>query len=82
MNRYVQIEDMNWPDISTDTTDIAWKLNHSPDSLTREDQLVAASVICAYRQIVNDTQKKRNMVCKALKDHVPTAKRVIKPEEK
>jgi len=82
MDRYVQIEDMNWPDIGTPTTDIAWKLNHAPDSLTREDQLVAASVICAYRELVNGTQKKRNMVCKALKDHVPTTKRVIPQKEK
>jgi len=72
MSRYVKIKDMVFPSVREDVREIAWKLTHSPKSLTRADELVAASVISAYCQMVSDTQKKRNMVCKALKAHVPT----------
>ena len=74
MSRYLQIKDMVWPTVGEDVKEIAWKLTHSPSSMTRADQLVAASVISAYCQMVNDTQKKRNMVCKALKQQVPTGR--------
>lgn len=63
---------MSWPSIDTDVKDLAWKFTHSPTSVTRRDELVAASIISAYCQMVNDTQKKRNMVCKALKHQLST----------
>jgi len=32
--------------------DIEWRLRYAPDAMTREDQLVAASVLAAYRCLV------------------------------
>lgn len=58
--------DMVWPSCNESIRDIAWTLRHAPDTLKRSDKLIAASVIEAYLQMVGDTQKKRNAVCKAL----------------
>ncbi len=76
-NSFVPVgEDMVWPSIKECITDIAWKLRWSPNSLTFQDKVVAASVISAYRDLVSTTQKKRNLVCREIqKDYrtEPTA---------
>ena len=43
--RYGEAEGTTWP---INVSGIEWKLRYSPDSLTREDELVLASVVHAY----------------------------------
>lgn len=58
--------DMTWPSCSEEMAGLAWRLRYARDSITDADKMIAASVIDAYLQLVSDTQKKRNMVCKEL----------------
>ena len=44
-HRYVTVADTTWP---VDVGDLEWALRYDPDSLTREDQLVIASVVHSY----------------------------------
>lgn len=60
--------EMTWPSYNEAVSEVEWKLRHAPESMTRSDQLTAASVIAAYMQMIGDTQKKRNAVCKSLRE--------------
>ena len=60
--------EMTWPSYNEAVREIGWKLRYLPESLTRGDQLTAAGVISAYMQMIGDPQKKRNTVCKALRE--------------
>jgi hypothetical protein len=59
---------MCWPriDISKDDSEtLEWRLRYSTPS--REDILLSASIIAAYRALVLSTQKNRNMIARILK---------------
>jgi hypothetical protein len=59
---------MIWPSYNRAVSEIEWKLRHAPESMTKGEKLAAASVIAAYMQMIGDTQRKRNAVCKALRE--------------
>lgn len=61
---------MSWPLPQRDSGDVPsveWKLRYNPKSLTKEESLYAASVLDAYRKMIFDPTKKRQMVVKNLR---------------
>jgi len=62
---YLKIKDMTWPMPGHRMDEIEWLLRYGQP--THMDQMGAASIIAAYRQMVSDTQAKRNMVISALR---------------
>lgn len=53
---------MTWPAPGERLSDIEWNLRYSPSSLSRADQLVLASVVAAYTQMIGDPVRKREKV--------------------
>ena len=49
-----------WPN-PHDPNEIEWKLRYAPDSRTRADMMVAASVMDAYRNIINLDSRTRQL---------------------
>jgi hypothetical protein len=54
---YVAFDGMTWPN-PADPLEVEWSLRYGAPS--REQMLVAASVVAAYRQLVEDPQRIRN----------------------
>lgn len=75
--RHIKVpDDSLWPlpDMEDDDSPVSWKLRYAPDSMTRAEQLFAASVIQAYGYLVVDaTKTKRDLVAKTIRDHLETA---------
>jgi hypothetical protein len=66
---YVSINDeMTFPNPANEkVSHIEWKLRYAPETLTRGEELIAASVFSAYKELVmRKSQKARNMVCTAI----------------
>lgn len=59
--------DMTWPGAGQRARELAWKLRYSPEAVNIKEMLVVASIIEAYLELTTCTQKKRDMVCGALK---------------
>lgn len=53
--RYGHIDGTAWPVNLTDEDEggLEWKLRYAPEHLTREDQLVLASVVAAYTHLTS-----------------------------
>lgn len=64
---YRNIGDMTWPAPCEEMGDLEWRLRFSRDETSKSDRMLAASIISAYRQMIVDTQQKRNMIAKELK---------------
>ena len=63
--KYTHVADgMTWPQPGEAMGEVEWRMRYNKPS--REDILYAASVMSAYRQMVWDTQRKRNFVCATL----------------
>lgn len=54
---YLNFDGMTWPN-PADPNDVEWALRYGEP--TREQRMVAASFIAAYRQLVADSQRRRN----------------------
>lgn len=70
MSRYVTIEAedgsmMNWPADNSEMGVLEWTLRYSKP--TTQDLLVAASVVAAYRNLIDLPQKRRNKRCSQIK---------------
>lgn len=59
-NRYVSFGEMTWP---RPDTDLGWRLRYTPESLTRSDQLVLASIVDAYQELVTGKTVARRNAC-------------------
>lgn len=57
MKTYLRFDDMTWPN-PDDPMDIEWKLRYGQP--TQSERHIAASMIAAYKQLVNDPQRRRN----------------------
>ena len=56
----------SWPGIY-EASQLNWRLRYSPDSITREDQLVLASILGSYSYMMYDTNRAtRDLVSKDL----------------
>ena len=65
--KFAVFDDMTWPVPGEEVADIEWRLRHSHAELSTEDRLFVASVLSAYRQMFEDTVKKRNSVVRNLR---------------
>ena len=59
-----RFDGMSWPVPDKDMADLGWKLRYG--SPTRTDLYAAAEALSAYRQMVNDPEKKRRIVIRNL----------------
>lgn len=59
-------DDVTWP--SFDQGDCEWRLRHANDEEVLKDRFVLASIVAAYRELIKLPQKRRNEICKALKE--------------
>lgn len=67
MGNFARFGGMTWPmPLEDDDDSVQWRLRYGKPS--REDILVAAAYMEAYGALVYSTQKKRNTVCKRLKE--------------
>ena len=62
---YRKINDMIWPAPCERMDDVEWEMRHGTPRI--EDRLLAASIIAAYRQMIADPQKKRNLIVSELR---------------
>lgn len=62
---YRLIDCMTWPCPCADMSAVEWRLRHSTPS--QSDLMVAASVMAAYRQMVEDPTHKRQMIVRELR---------------
>lgn len=58
---------MAWPRANDVNDEIQWKLRYQPETLTKSEQLIAASIITAYFSLIYKSQKNRNYVAGVLK---------------
>lgn len=67
--KYAVFDGMTWPVPGEVVADIEWRLrySHAAGELSKEDRLFVASVLSAYRQMFEDTVKKRNGVVRNLR---------------
>ncbi|WP_336698203.1 hypothetical protein [Curtobacterium sp. USHLN213] len=59
---WMRIADSNWPRPEMERDEevsVSWKLRYAPESLTREEQLYAASVMNSYGYLLVDTTNAR-----------------------
>lgn len=52
-SRWGRADDTTWP---INVGELEWKLRYAPDSLTREDQLMLASVVGSYSFLIDPTR--------------------------
>lgn len=64
-NYYKHFNGMCWPIPSEDMGGLEWRLRYS--SITEGEKMVVASVLSAYRELINLPQKKRNEIIKELR---------------
>lgn len=61
--------EMTWPAVTEEVAELGWALRYRPrESLTREDCLILASIVDAYIQMVGDPVRKRNAVCREVRE--------------
>jgi hypothetical protein len=65
---FVSFDGMCWPAAGSRASSLEWQLRYQPEALTREDQLVLASVVSAYLQMVRDPEAKRRRVIRKLRE--------------
>lgn len=68
-SRFLRLPDGSvWPRPSLSSDDevgLEWKLRYAPDSLTREDQLLLASIVSGYGHLIAEaTKPRRDEVCR------------------
>jgi len=70
--RYANFDGMFWPipEEHTEFDSVEWKLRYSPQTLSREDMLYAASIINAYSSLIHKTIKNRNAVVKGIREAI------------
>ncbi len=64
-------EEMTWPSCNESVAEIGYRLRYTPGKMSISECLIAASIVDAYLQMVRDPQRKRNAVCKALREATP-----------
>jgi hypothetical protein len=77
--RYRQVGESVWPTpgdtaYEDDTPGLEWKLRYAPESLTREDQLVLASIVAAYRELLTCPDHRRAEVVRLLRPQLEQQK--------
>lgn len=63
---FLCFDGMTWPN-PTDPHDTQWRLIHAPATLSREDQLRAASAMAAYAALIDMTALRRADVVRGIR---------------
>jgi hypothetical protein len=64
MKRFARFFGMTWPTVDID---LAWRLIHAPNTVSRKDEVYLSSVLTAYETLIHATREKRERVCKQLR---------------
>jgi len=68
---YIKIDDMVFPNpVSEKNYDLEWRARFSSDILSNTDILYVASVMSAYRELIQMSQRKRNSICSEIRNTV------------
>lgn len=82
--RFCHFQDMTWPtpgdDPAGDIASLEWLLRYAPERLTRGDQLHLASIVSAYRELLNCPERKRRVVVRNIR-HI-LKRRAVSASEK
>ena len=69
---YLNFAEMIWPQAGKRLAEIEHRLRYFPQNITRQDQMVLASVAAAYRQMVTDSNGQRAFACEVIREHSVT----------
>jgi hypothetical protein len=58
-------DDMTWP--SYDQGNLEWRLRYGSEDQVLASRMVLASIVAAYRELLNLPPKRRNAICKAIR---------------
>lgn len=65
--RYTKIgDDMTWP--SFDQGECEWRMRYANEETVLRERMIIASIVASYRELIDMPQKKRNAICRALKE--------------
>ena len=67
MKAVASFDGMTWPLGGERNREIEWRLRNDPEAVSRADQLVAASTLAAYRQLVMLPAKQRAYIIRNLR---------------
>jgi len=59
-------DEMTWP--SYDQGDLEWKLRYGIEHKMTPNRMRLASIVSSYRELLEMTQKRRNEICRAIRD--------------
>jgi hypothetical protein len=74
VKNYASFDEMTWPG-HWDADEVEYRLRHAPELATREDLMHAATVMAAYRELINCTAEKRRHVVREIRKQTPEANR-------
>jgi len=63
---YATFDGMAWPMPCEQLDELQWRMRYSPESLSRSDMLLAASVLCAYSNLIQCNAAKRESVVRSI----------------
>ena len=72
MTCYARFDDMTWPLPGEDLSELEWRMRYRT-SPSREDCLVAASVISAFSELVTMSERRRRPIIAALRSRLLAA---------
>jgi hypothetical protein len=64
---HISFSEMTWPRCGGELADLEWRLRYSYTETTKQDRLMAASVLAAYAALVAKPQRARNKIVKNLR---------------
>jgi hypothetical protein len=63
---FAHFDGMAWPMQGDRLNELQWRMRYSPESLSRSDMLLAASVLCAYSDLIQCDATKRETVVRLI----------------
>lgn len=64
-SRYIRFGEMTWPAVDND---LMWRLRYAQESISTMDKFYLASIMDAYRELIQCNREKREMVCRAVRE--------------
>ena len=64
---FKHFNEMAWPVPDSPCSEIAWRLRYSSTPITMSDRYYTASIIDAYRELINCPDEKRKLIIKRLR---------------
>lgn len=80
MNYVKPTPDTCWPAVDASLSELEWRLRYAAGAHL-SDRLAAASVLDAYRELVNSTEVRRRVVIRALRKQQKEARRATEGDD-